>query len=106
MIRLIFSILWLSFPAAFVFGQTPPTIQADFTVKQTRYLLRSQTGFTAFQFGFASDIPAPADYDGDGKADAAVYRDGIWYLRQSASGFSGVQFGLTNDTPIPTAYLP
>ena len=106
MIRLIFSILCLSFPAAFVFGQTPPTIQADFTVKRTRYLLRSQTGFTAFQFGLASDIPAPADYDGDGKTDAAVYRDGIWYLRQSASGFSGVQFGLTNDTPIPTAYLP
>ena len=44
--------------------------------------------------------------DGDGKSDAAVYRDGIWYLRQSASGFSGVQFGLTNDKPVPSAYLP
>jgi hypothetical protein len=106
MIRLIFSILCLSFPAAFVFGQTPPTIQADFTVKRTRYLLRSQTGFTAFQFGLASDIPAPADYDGDGKADIAVYRDGVWYLLQSANGFAAQQFGLTNDKPIPTAYLP
>jgi len=106
MIRLIFSILCLSFPAAFVFGQTPPTIQADFTVKRTRYLLRSQTGFTAFQFGLASDIPAPADYDGDGKTDAAVYRNGVWYLRQSANGISGVQFGLTNDTPVPAAFVP
>ena len=32
--RLIFSILCLSFPAAFVFGQTPPSIQAEFTVER------------------------------------------------------------------------
>jgi glucan-binding YG repeat protein len=70
------------------------------------YLLRSQTGFTAFQFGNASDVPAPADYDGDGKADAAVYRDGTWYLLESTNGFSAVQFGSVNDKPVPTAYLP
>jgi hypothetical protein len=104
--RLIFSILCLSFPAAFVFGQTPPTIQADFTVKRTRYLLRSQTGFTAFQFGLASDIPAPADYDGDGKADIAVYRDGIWYLQRSTAGFTGVSFGNPTDKPVPNAFVP
>ncbi len=32
--QLIFSILWLMFSAAFVFGQTPQTIQAGFTVER------------------------------------------------------------------------
>ena len=69
-------------------------------------MLGSQTGFTAFQFGNASDIPAPADYDGDGRTDAAVFRNGVWYLRQSTNGFSAQPFGLTNDKPVPAAFLP
>ena len=35
---------------------------------------------------FSTDYPVPGDYDGDGKADLAVYRrtDGAWYLRMSS----------------------
>ena len=30
--------------------------------------------------GLLEDIPVPEDYDGDGRADVAVYRVGTWYI--------------------------
>jgi hypothetical protein len=42
------------------------------------WLLRFASGFSAAQFGLSSDKIVPADYDGDGKADIAVFRDGAW----------------------------
>jgi len=47
-----------------------------------------------------------SDYDGDGKADIAVFRDGTWYLQRSQAGFTGVAFGATTDKPIPNAFIP
>ncbi len=38
------------------------------------YLQNSSTGFTAFNWGIASDTLVPGDYDGDGKTDAAIFR--------------------------------
>ena len=68
----------------------------------TWYSNRSSLGFSAFQFGQAGDIPVPADYDGDGITDFAVYRGGVWYrMMSSTNSFDVVWFGLPTDIPAP-----
>lgn len=58
------------------------------------------------ELGAVSRHTAPGDYDGDSKADVAVYRDGVWYIINSAGGISITNFGLAGDLPLPASHLP
>ncbi len=71
-----------------------------------------QDGIQRIHFGLQqADIPVPADYDGDGIADVAIYRPSnkTWYILNSASRNENVirkvRFGLQKgDIPVPADY--
>ncbi len=57
--------------------------------------------------GTHGDVPAPGDFDGDGKTDYAVYRNstGYWYIfKSSDSSWLVFPFGLADDIPVPADY--
>ena len=59
---------------------------------------------TFIPFGAGGDKPVVGDYDGDGKADPAIYRNGVWYLLRSQAGATAVQFGIATDKPTPADF--
>lgn len=67
----------------------------------------SGTNYKQMQFGLASDINVPADYDGDGYTDIAVWRpsSGTWYIfDESANSVLVRQWGTNGDIPQPIQF--
>jgi len=72
-------------------------------------VLRSEDfSFFSFPFGSFGDIPAPGDYDGDGKFDATVFRPSTatWFVnRTGGAGTLIAGFGIATDTPVPSVLV-
>jgi len=81
----------------------------NWSYRDATWTIASGTDFSQTNWGLGSlsDVPAPGDYDGDGKTDTGVFRQntGTWYVRQSSNGaWLTLNFGSNGDIAVPNDY--
>lgn len=63
------------------------------------------TTVKSYLWGYPTDQRAVADYNGNGKDEIAVYRNGLWYIVDDATGgVSTIAWGMEGDVPVPADY--
>jgi hypothetical protein len=92
-------------PGTYADGYHDGDYVADFAVFRpssgTWYLHHSSDGTDeAFGFGVGGDVPVVGDYNGDGIADPAIYRNGTWFVETGQV----VGWGISTDVPLPLPY--
>ncbi len=70
--------------------------------------LNGPNTYSGTEWGFNSDFIVPADFDGDGKDDIAIWRSqtgnsGFWIIKSSDNTFSFVHIGQPGDDPLVVA---
>jgi subtilisin family serine protease len=70
------------------------------------HIWQSSGGYRAMNFGLFTDTPIPADYDGDGKTDVAVFRatanpieSDFYVFRSSDNSVATASWGTVGDAP-------
>ncbi|HEX8369238.1 MAG TPA: VCBS repeat-containing protein [Pyrinomonadaceae bacterium] len=92
-----------------LFAADLAVVRADPATGKKTWYLQSTTGvnYRQMQFGLASDVNVPADYDRDGYTDLAVWRpsNGTWYIfNESANNLKIKQWGMNGDIPMPAQF--
>jgi hypothetical protein len=59
---------------------------------------------TVYFGGAPGDIPLLFDFDGDGKADLCIFRNGTWYVNTKLDGTIQATWAYGTGTDVPLAW--